>query len=126
MKRSEYIDQITADAIEAARDLDLTGAADRDGLVELLHDELWADDSVTGNCSGSYTFNANEAARNVFGDADGRDLLMEAYAEFGVDLADAVLHPEAADVIIRCYLLGECLEEVADALEESGIWSPEE
>lgn len=39
MKRSEYIDQITADAIEAAKDLDLTGAADRDGLVELLNDE---------------------------------------------------------------------------------------
>ena len=126
MKRSEYIDQITADAIEAAKDLDLTGAADRDGLVELLNDELWADDSVTGNGSGSYTFSANKAARNVFGDLDGRDLLMEAYAEFGVDLADAVLHPEAADVIIRCDLLGECLEEVADALEESGVWSPEE
>lgn len=29
----------------------------REGLEEYLNDTLWTEDSVTGNASGSYTFN---------------------------------------------------------------------
>lgn len=36
---------------------------DRDELESHLNDTLCADDSVTGNCSGSYTFNSAKAKR---------------------------------------------------------------
>lgn len=125
MTRNEYIEQITADAIEAAKDYDLSQADDRDELIELLNDELFTDDSVTGNGSGSYTFNADQAARNVFSDSEGRDLLVQACREFCVeDMGEYILDPEAADVTIRCYLLPDCLDDVADALEDSGEWKP--
>lgn len=82
-------------------------------LEEKLNEELWTADSVTGNASGSYTFNTWEAEGNI---AHNLDLLGEALAEFGSG-ADYLINngAEAADVTIRCYLLGEC---IAAALEE--------
>lgn len=53
---------------------------DRDGLEEYLNDTLWTEDSVTGNASGSYTFNRETAKEYVL---DNTDLLKEAYTEFG-------------------------------------------
>lgn len=38
---------------------------DREGLVEELNNDLWIADSVTGNASGSYTFNSYEAEENL-------------------------------------------------------------
>ena len=57
--------------------------------VDWLNDELWADDAVTGNGSGSYTFNSAVSLDHVmsnFGDFE------EAVEEFGyVDLEGWVL-----------------------------------
>lgn len=36
-----------------------------DEIVEFLNDELWADDSITGNGSGSYFFNRWEAEEAI-------------------------------------------------------------
>lgn len=82
-------------------------------LEEHLQEVLFTEDSVTGNASGSYTFNAYEAEENI---AHNLDLLAEALNEFGESL-DYLLEngAEAADVTIRCYLLSEC---IGDALEE--------
>ena len=49
---------------------------DRDELESYLNDTLWADDSVTGNCSGSYTFNSAKSREYVM---ENPDLLREAY-----------------------------------------------
>lgn len=38
-------------------------------LADYLNDELWIHDSVTGNASGSYTFNTWKAEENLFGSA---------------------------------------------------------
>ena len=77
---------------------------------------LWTDDSVTGNASGSYTFNRAKAYAHV---KDNIPLLIEALTEFGYEsnyivnlISDLEYQAETADVIIRCYLLGECLQEV--------------
>ena len=77
---------------------------------------LWTDDSVTGNASGSYTFNRTKAYAHV---KDNIPLLIEALTEFGYEsnyivnlISDLEYQAETADVIIRCYLLGECLQEV--------------
>lgn len=93
-------------------------------LEESLNDNLWIDDSVTGNGSGSYTFNRWTAQEYV---TENEDLCREALEEFCVDadtIAEKFLEAdwEYFDVTIRCYLLGQIvgavLEEIADEFEE--------
>lgn len=81
-------------------------------LEEHQNDVLFNEDSVTGNASGSYTFNTYEAEENI---CHNFDLLADALDEFGGGCDILRDGAEAADVTIRCYLLGEC---IADALEE--------
>ena len=102
---------------------------DRDEAEQQLNDDLWTVDSVTGNGSGSYTFNRYTAKEYV--EADGEEYLREALREFCVD-ADTVAEKfldadyEYFDVTIRCYLLGQALAEVLDELEENGFFDEEE
>lgn len=57
---------------------------DRGGLEQQLNDDLWTADSVTGNGSGSYTFNRVQASLYVL---DNMDLLQKAINEFATDPA---------------------------------------
>jgi hypothetical protein len=87
-------------------------------LEEELNDSLWTNDSVTGNASGSYTFNTWQAEENL---CHNMDLLAEAIDNFGADAGtykDCMESAETADVTIRCYLLNECISSVLDELEE--------
>ena len=91
---------------------------DREGLEEYLNDELFTDDSVTGNGSGSYTFNTWEAEENI---CHNMELLGEACEEFGDDAGQMFKKgAEACDVTIRCYLLCSAIAAVLDELEEEG------
>ena len=91
---------------------------DREGLEEYLNDELFVVDSVTGNGSGSYTFNTWKAEENI---CHNIELLGEACEEFGDDSAQILKKgAEACDVTIRCYLLGPAVAAVLDELEEEG------
>lgn len=85
----------------------------KDDLYQELYDELFVDDSVTGNASGSYTFNAWRAEEYL---CHNLGLLNDACDEFGCE--PNLESAEWCDVTIRCYLLGECLSEVLDELEE--------
>lgn len=78
-----------------------------------LYDELFIDDSVTGNGSGSYTFSTYEAEKNI---CHNMDLLNEACEAFccAPKLDDA----EWCDVTIRCYLLGSAIEEAIEELKK--------
>lgn len=88
----------------------------RERLEEKLNDDLWTCDSVTGNASGSYTFNTWKAEENL---CHNLDLLEEALDEFGSDKGYLLENgAEAADVTIRCYLLGSTIAEVLDELED--------
>ena len=89
--------------------------SNKDELAEQLHDDLWANDSVTGNGSGSYFFNTWKAEEAL---CHNLDLLGEACEEFG-STADLLKNgAEACDVTIRCYLLPKAISEVLDELEE--------
>lgn len=88
---------------------------DRDGLEEKLNEDLWTDDSVTGNASGSYTFSTYEAEENL---CHNLDLLAEACEEFGGSMDVLKDGAEACDVTIRCYLLGGAISDVLDELED--------
>ena len=79
-----------------------------------LYDEMFNDDSITGNASGSYTFNAYEAEENL---CHNMDLLKEACEMFGCDVSEEIERgPETCDVTIRCYLLGQVLQDIKDGL----------
>ena len=88
----------------------------REEVAEQLNDELFCSDSVTGNASGSYTFNAWQAEENL---CHNLDLLGEALQEFECE-ADYITEKgaEACDVTIRCYLLPQAIEAVLDELCE--------
>ena len=85
----------------------------RDEIAGELNDLLWVEDSVTGNGSGSYTFNRWTAEENL---CHNWDLLCDAWEEFGDVPNLRTLGAEGADVVIRCYLLSECIETVLDEL----------
>lgn len=84
----------------------------REELEEKLNEDLWIEDSVTGNASGSYTFNSYEAEENI---AHNWDLLQGALDMFGesdVNIMDK--GAEWCDVTIRCSLLAQAIAEVLD------------
>lgn len=86
----------------------------RDEFEEKLYDELWTADSVTGNASGSYTFNTFKAAECL---CHNWELLAEAMEEFGCDMKAAEMldkGEEYCDVTIRCYLMPQALHEILD------------
>ena len=139
-KIREYIDRIRdhSDLIghhdyqaEMMRDIaqyimdeaEIEDGEDRDDFEQRINDDLWIQDSVTGNGSGSYTFSAAKAADNVRGN---EIIVREMINEFCCDATDVVdrfLNGEWEwfDVSIRCYLLGQVLSEVIDELEETGV-----
>ena len=125
----DYREVVKEDVIEQIKDgykensLRLYKEEGRDALEEYLNDELWVDDQVTGNASGSYTFNTWEAEENL---CHNMSLLEEACDEFGQDVGEAVKRgAEYCDVTIRCYLLGSAISEAIDELEAEGYFEEE-
>ena len=125
----DYREVVKEDVIEQIKDgykensLRLYKEEGRDALEEYLNDELWVDDQVTGNASGSYTFNTWKAEENL---CHNMSLLEEACDEFGQDVGEAVKRgAEYCDVTIRCYLLGSAISEAIDELEAEGYFEEE-
>ena len=114
-----YLENVTADAKQAIlENLKYWDFSDRDELEEKANDELWIDDSVTGNASGSYTFSTWQAEENL---CHNMDELEDACDEFGQDIGEAVKQgAEYCDVTIRCYLLSQAISAAIDELEEEG------
>lgn len=89
-------------------------------LEQSLNDDLWTVDSVTGNASGSYTFNGRKAQEYVM---DNIELLNEACEEFGINtetVGEKFLNEEFEwmDVTIRCYLLAQAISEALEEVED--------
>ena len=125
----DYLEAMKSDIMDYIRnDVNTDEFSSREELEESLNDDLWTVDSVTGNGSGSYTFNRAEAEEYV---NDNSDLLREALSEFSVDsetVAEKFLEAdyEYFDVTIRCYLLGQAISEALDELEDDLTFSEEE
>lgn len=98
----------------------------REGLEEYLNDTLWMEDSVTGNASGSYTFNTWKAEENL---SHNWNEIKNAAEEFFIEptVSDGYDHgAEWWDVTIRCYYLGQAISETLDEYEESGVFEAAE
>ena len=85
-----------------------------------IYEELFDSDPVTGNASGSYTLSTWTAEENL---CHNMGLLVEALDALGGDFRNG---PEGNDVVIRCYLLGQCLDEVVDKWNEEHPGSGDE
>ena len=112
-----YHDEMYADIKQYIEDnINVEDYEDGQELYEQLNDDLWVADSVTGNASGSYTFNREKAKEYV---VDNMDLVGELIEEFDIDaktIGEKFIKQdwEYFDVSIRCYLLGQVLGEVLD------------
>lgn len=80
-------------------------------MYEILED----DDSVTGNASGSYTFNRETARRSVISVIDSTEFVDMLHV-FGVDITNFIENSdwEGLDVLFRCYLLSNMEDELND------------
>lgn len=122
----DYREAMTEDVKEWIKEnIDLTEwTEDREGLEQQLNDDLWTEDSITGNASGSYYCNSYKAEESI---AHNWDLLNEALDEFEQNNINVIEKgTEWADVTIRCYLLGSVISDVLDEMEENGDFDESE
>lgn len=89
--------------------------SDIDEVINAVYDDFFNSDSITGNGSGSYTFNSWAAEENL---CHNMDLLKEALDEFGGEVNDYIDSAEACDVTIRCYVLGQVVRDVVTEFVE--------
>ena len=113
MTWNDYMEQVKADALEAIEE-----NAQYYEDWEEMEEALWIDDSVTGNGSGSYTFNTAKAAENVAGIIFDEEAL-QAFAEMGYEGIPTKEGAEACDVIARCIALGYVGWELEEAFNEA-------
>lgn len=128
MMKYDYLEAMKSDVIDYIREeVNASEFSDREDLENKLNDDLFINDSITGNASGSYTFNSYTAKEYVF---DNIDLLNEAITEFCEDdvIGEKFLNEEWEwmDVTIRCYLLGQAISEALDDIEEELIFADDE
>lgn len=116
MKKYNYLEAVKEDVKSYIEENEIFVNEDnRNEIEEQLNEDLFIDDSVTGNASGSYTFNTWQAEENL---CHNLDLLAEALEEFGGSAGEALERgAEYCDVTIRCYLLAQAIAEVLDEVE---------
>ena len=115
MERYDYLEAVKEGVLNYINDNGIMVTTEyRDEVEQYLNDTLFTCDSVTGNASGSYTFNTWTAEEYL---CHNWELLREALTEFGCDMSYLEKGAEACDVTIRCYLLGQAISEVLDEIE---------
>ena len=119
-----YKEQIRADVKEWIEDnKEQIEGLDRSDACDIIYDSCWVDDSVTGNASGSYTFNSYEARKYFYEDTDSEEYLGEmvdaGFAD-GMEVGKKIIASdyEWLDVAIRCWLLSDAVSDVLDEIFE--------
>lgn len=116
----DYLEAVKEDVMEYVKNEVDTDGIDFDELETRLYDDLFIEDSVTGNGSGCYTFNSIEAqgyveankdlVREMCSDIGGKERVMNWWFE------DDYI---SIDVSLRCYVLGNAITEVIKELKEA-------
>ena len=120
MEKYDYREAVKADIrewLQENRSLDELKddlSADNGNTFMYLYDEMFCEDSITGNASGSYTFSCWQAEENL---CHNLDLLEDAQRFF--DIRPGLSDPETCDVTIRVYLLNDCLYEVLEEIKDA-------
>lgn len=116
----DYYEAVKEDVLKYIREeVDMNGI-DFDELETRLDEDLWNEDSVTGNSSDSYTFNQAQAQEYV---EANKDLVREMSSEF--NYAQGIMEKwfnddyEGIDVCLRCYVLGSAISSAIEELREA-------
>lgn len=118
----EYVEQMKENIKEYDFNDYIKEDQDQEDLYEKLYHDMWVDDSITGNGSANgYTCGDQEEAKEMV--IDAVDIAVEAVHDFCCE-EEAFKRLLKRDYIyidttIRCYLLGQALEE---ALREKGLY----
>lgn len=114
MTFDDYKQAVKDDAIEAVNNGDYDYCEDFDAAF----DDMWCDDSITGNGSGSYTFSTAKAKENT-SSLIWDDEFTDECAGMCIDLAEMLKKgPEALDVTARCLALSYVRDDIEEAYEE--------
>lgn len=114
----DYRNAVISDAEDIIAECFDNGTYDEETDFNDVYDNLFVDDTVTGNASGSYFFNAAKA-REAVADAIWDDKILDALSEIGIS-GDRIAQylrdndAESLDVCIRCAILGDVCGEIAD------------
>lgn len=111
MTYDDYCKAVISDAEDVIAENFDNGYYNAETDFEDVYDYLFVDDAVTGNTSGSYTFNAYQAKENVK-DAMFDNYVLAALENMGISKRDVVSYIynqeyETLDVCIRCAILGD-------------------
>ena len=93
----------------------------KDELKEWLEEKLYTNDEVTGNGSGSYTFNSYTAEKYVCHNIEYIFDRVREEIGYTVD-ENSVLHAEELDVTMRCALLNEAIDKVVENEIPEEFW----
>ena len=120
MTNYNYLEAMVEDIKSVIGDYNINTYENREEVEQGLYDEMWCDDSITGNASGSYFCNSYKSMECVL---DNVDLLNEMCKEFGIEaetIGQKFLDEEWEwmDVSIRCYLLGQAISQALDEIEK--------
>ena len=102
---------------------DLHTFSEREEAAEYLHDELWAEDSITGNGPNGY---ASEKECEEFL-CHNLDLIIEAIDTYGISTSDLRAQytvkklARYLDCLVRLYVLPNAIEGALIAWEEYGF-----
>ena len=116
----DYYEAVKEDVLKYIKEEVDTDGIDFEELETQLYDDLFTEDSVTGNASSSYTFNRAQAQEYV---EENKDLIREMCSEFRCEkqvkswwFSDDY---ESIDVSIRCYVLGSAIGSALEELREA-------
>ena len=112
MTINDYKEQIKNDLLDFAGEQ--KGYCDS---MDNFRDDAFIDDSVTGNGSGSYTFNSKKAEENIK-DLIFSDELLQMFKDFGYDRVPMEKGPEYIDVSVRCFFIDEVISENEKEIKE--------
>lgn len=116
-----YFEQVKEDIKTWIQDNDwkIDTEADLDEIAEDLDEALWCEDSVTGNGSGSYTFNREEAKKNVLNDMETVTKALKEFCTPPEEIGKRFLEEdwEWLDVTARCYVLNQAIWAILEEKE---------
>lgn len=115
-----YTDMVYDSIVDAISCGDYDYLKNEDGVFEYdtLYDEMFIDDAITGNASGSFTFNRAKAKEYVF---DNMHDVVEAFRDGCIDRFAKYMEDEdyeTIDVVTRCYYLADALNAYMDDNDE--------
>ena len=119
MEKYNYKEAIVHDIKEYIITNEIEIDLEDDEASNWLYDELWGEDSITGN--GAFFYDTEEHCSEYI--CSNLNLAFTACEEFGTNIPLLKIQGKNGslaryiDCTIRCYLLGECIEQAIEELK---------